>query len=365
MTFEGDDKKAIRSLRVSKVIWPILIGVGVVGYLFWKQFDINEFNKIHWTRGAFIAILLSIGFMICKHLSYAMRLYILSEKEFSFLKCIQLIFIWEFSSAIAPTAVGGSAVALFALAQEKLSAARTTVIVIYTAILDSYFFVISLPILFMIFGPEMVRPGMKVLDFSTVAGSALLSAYIFKTIYSTLFLYGLFIDPRKIRSLLSAVTSLPLLNRWHDKAVKLGDDIILASGEMKGKSFRFHFGAIWTTCFAWIFRFLILVTLILGIIGGLERGWYVVLELYARVQTMFMVIMFSPSPGGSGIIEGVFGGFLSDYIPVGVALIIALLWRLISYYFYLFAGVIIVPNWLNKIISQRHKAEQGEQVSGD
>ena len=170
-----------------------------------------------------------------------------------------------------------------------------------------------------------------------------------------------FIDLRKIRSLLSAVTS-HLLNRWHDKAVKLGDDIILASGEIE--IVRFHFGAIWTTCFAWIFGF-DPCYINPGHIGGLERGWYVVLELYARVQTMFMVIMFSPSPGGSGIIEGVFGGFLSDYIPVGVALIIALLWRLISYYFYLFAGVIIVPNWLNKIISQRHKAEQGEQVSGD
>ena len=132
--------------------------MGVVGYLFWKQFDINEFNKIHWTRGAFIAILLSIGFMICKHLSYAMRLYILSEKEFSFLKCIQLIFIWEFSSAIAPTAVGGSAVALFALAQEKLSAARTTVIVIYG---DSgfYFFVISLLILYIFCLKWSVRDG--------------------------------------------------------------------------------------------------------------------------------------------------------------------------------------------------------------
>ncbi len=363
MTFEGDDKKAIHSLRVSKVIWPILIGIGVVGYLFWKQFDINEFNKIQWTKGAFWAIVLSIGFMACKHLSYATRLYILSEKEFSFLKCIQLIFIWEFSSAIAPTAVGGSAVALFALAQEKLSTARTTVIVIYTAILDSYFFVITLPILFMIFGPDMVHPGLKTLDFSTVVGSALLSAYIFKTIYSTLFLYGLFIDPKKIRSLLSAVTSVPLLNRWHTKAVKLGDDIVLASGEMKGKPLRFHLGAIGTTCLAWIFRFLILVTLILGIIGGLERGWHVVMELYARVQTMFMVIMFSPSPGGSGIIESVFGGFLSDYIPVGVALIIALLWRVISYYFYLFAGVIIVPNWLNKIISDRHKSEQERTTS--
>lgn len=353
--FEGADQKAVQSIKISRAIWPILIGICVVGYLFWKQFDIDEFRKISWTTGAFFAIGLAVVIMALKHLSYATRLYILSEKQFSFLKCIQLIFIWEFSSAIAPTAVGGSAVALFALAQEKLSAARTTVIVLYTAILDSYFFVITLPILFLIFGPEMVRPGMTALNFSTVAGSALLMAYIFKTAYSTLFLYGLFISPAKIRSLLSLVTSVPFLKRWHEQAVRLGDDIVLASIEIKGKPFRYHLGAMLTTIAAWVFRFLILEVLILGIIGGLDRGWFVVAELYARIQTMFMVIMFSPSPGGSGIIEGVFGGFLSDYVPVGVALIIALLWRLISYYFYLFSGVIIVPNWLNKIISDRQK----------
>jgi len=68
---------------------------------------------------------------------------------------------------------------------------------------------------------------------------------------------------------------------------------------------------------------------------------------------MFMTIMFSPSPGGAGIIELVFGGFLSDYVPKGISLIVATIWRLVTYYSYLIAGVIIVPNWLNKILRDR------------
>lgn len=359
-----EDTKVIQSIRITRAIWPILIGLGVVGYLLWKQFDINEFRKIDWSTTAFVAIFLAIVIMGIKHLSYAYRLYILANGQFSFLKCIQLIFIWEFSSAIAPTAVGGSAVALFALAQEKMSTAETTVIVIYTAILDSYFFVITLPILFLIFGPEMIHPGMTALNFKSVVGSALLTAYLFKTAYSTLFLYGLFINPQGIRKVFGFLTSIPFLKRWRRKALKLSDDIVLASQVIKGRGFRYHFLAICATISAWVCRFLILEVLILGIIGGLDRGWFVIGELYARIQTMFMVIMFSPSPGGSGIIEGVFGNFLSDYVPIGVALIIAILWRLISYYFYLFAGVIIVPNWLNKIFRERAraKAEKSEVV---
>ncbi|NJN77591.1 MAG: hypothetical protein HC803_04080 [Saprospiraceae bacterium] len=48
------------------------------------------------------------------------RLHILTEGEFTWRKCFELIFIWEFSSAVTPTSVGGSAVALFVLSQEKL-----------------------------------------------------------------------------------------------------------------------------------------------------------------------------------------------------------------------------------------------------
>jgi hypothetical protein len=36
-----------------------------------------------------------------------------------------------------------------------------------------------------------------------------------------LFLYGLFFSPKKIKSLLAGITSLPLLKRWHRKAIKL------------------------------------------------------------------------------------------------------------------------------------------------
>ena len=58
----------------------------------------------------------------------------------------------------APTSVGGSAVALFVLAQEKLSAAKTATIVIYSAVLDTLFFVSTLLVLYLVFGWVMIRP---------------------------------------------------------------------------------------------------------------------------------------------------------------------------------------------------------------
>jgi uncharacterized membrane protein YbhN (UPF0104 family) len=78
--------------------------------------------------------------------------------------------------------------------------------------------------------------------------------------------------------------------------------------------------------------------------------------LYARLQAMFIIMAFSPSPGGAGFAEFVFGDFLSDFVNIpSVALIIALVWRVMSYYLYLAAGAVIVPNWIRNVFLQTHK----------
>lgn len=56
--------------------------------------------------------------------------------------------------------------------------------------------------------------------------------------------------------------------------------------------------------------------------------------------------MISPTPGGTGVAEFAFNGFLQDFIPVGLARLLVVLWRLISYYPYLFIGAFVLPHWL-------------------
>ena len=105
------EKEVMRSLRFSRLLIPILIGIGVVGYLLWDQFDPEEFAKIQWRLHTLVWILIAFGFVVVRHIVYALRLYILSDKFFSFRKCIELIFIWEFSSAITPNWIATTAAA--------------------------------------------------------------------------------------------------------------------------------------------------------------------------------------------------------------------------------------------------------------
>lgn len=357
--FTEAQQEVLNSIRLSKVILPILLGVGVVVYLLWKQYDPEDFAKIPWTLHTVFWIGLSFLLLVIRHIAYAIRLRILSDGLFSWKKCIELIFIWEFSSAISPTSVGGSAVALFVLSQEKLSTAKTATIVVYSAVLDTIFFITTLPFLLMFLGTEIIRPNMESFYDLDGWGYTFIGAYFFMAIYGGLFFYGLFINPNTIKRVLVFFTRLGFLKRFRRKAVELGNDIIVTSKELQLKNWSFHIGAFLATATAWSCRFLLLNCLFIALAPNITTDFIDQFKLYARLETMFVVMAFSPTPGGAGFAEFAFFGFTSDYISEkGIAIIIASIWRLLTYYTYLFVGAIIIPNWLRNVLNRRNQKKQ-------
>ena len=246
-SIEQAEKEVLESIKFSRIIIPVLIGLGVVAYLLWKQFDPEEFAKISWTSHTFFWILASLFFLTIRHLAYANRLRILSDKQFSWKKCIELIFIWEFSTSISPTSVGGSAVALFVLSQEKLSAAKTATIVIYSVVLDTFFFVTFLPVFIFFLGNDVIHPSLVGETELNAIGISFWTFYFIMLAYGLLFFYAIFISPKQIKRLLSAITSFGFLKRWHESAVELGSNMILTSAEMKEQHYGYHVTAFLST----------------------------------------------------------------------------------------------------------------------
>ncbi|MBK7632847.1 MAG: hypothetical protein IPJ13_00130 [Saprospiraceae bacterium] len=79
--------------------------------------NFSKLDKSGWT---IFWILMAIFMYVLRHLFYAWRLRIMTDNAFSWPKAIELIVIWEFSSCVSPTSVGGAGVAFF-IVQEKLS----------------------------------------------------------------------------------------------------------------------------------------------------------------------------------------------------------------------------------------------------
>jgi hypothetical protein len=59
--------------------------------------------------------------------------------------------------------------------------------------------------------------------------------------------------------------------------------------------------------------------------------------------------MISPTPGGSGVSEWLFTEYYGDLLPVAsMAVILALAWRVVSYYVYLVLGSMLIPTYFGK-----------------
>jgi uncharacterized membrane protein YbhN (UPF0104 family) len=350
-----EEKKVLDSIRPNRIIIPVIIGVMAILYLAYRQFDLATFLKIEWTGHIFLWIGISLILLAIRHYVLALRIQKLSGGHFSLWKSIELIFIWEFSSAVSPTSLGGSLVAFFMLAQERLSAARTATIVIYTIIIDTIFFVVSIPLILIIFKGLAVRPGAMTFGDSGAWGVTLVTLTVAMTTYGAFFFYGMFVDPRKLKWLLVRLTGTKWTRRWRERAAQIGDEIILSSKDIKVKGWRFHLEMTFYTFSAWFLRFLILNVLIIGFVSSTSLDLSHQFLMWARSVSMYMIMAFSPTPGASGLAEIVFEGFLADFLPVGLAIVIAFVWRLITYYTYLLGGIAVIPNWIRKVLLRRTK----------
>jgi len=344
--------KMLRSIKSRQIIFPILIGFSVIIYLFWGEFNQKAFSEVPFTKLTILFIFLAAFMMLTRDFGYVVRLKLLSGKKMSWRQCIRVIFLWEFTSAVTPSAVGGTSVAVFFIYKENVSFGESSAIVLATAFLDELYFLIMFPIIILSVNHSelftITNSNLHASNWSTEFLYFTIIGYSLKAIFTLLVGYGLFINPLKVKYLLFTIFKLRFIRKWRRSAVKTGNDIVLASYEFKNKSFIFWLKAFFTTFIAWTSRY--------WVVNLLFLAFFVVpnhFMIFARQLVMWIMMLVSPTPGGSGFAEFIFSKFLGQYIPVITLIpILVILWRLITYYPYLIIGAFLVPIWIkNKFTS--------------
>jgi len=350
--------KTLRSFRASRMILPIILGIAAVGYLFYRQFDVNRFREIHWTWTAFAWIGLALVLLVIRHLFYALRLRTLTGGFFSWRKCIELIILWEFSAAITPTSKGGPVVMMFVLTQEKLPAGRTAAAIFYAMVCDAGFFVLTLPLWLAFYGPPMLYPGMHTFNDLNLANVAFFTTYAIMAIYWLVLMFFLFVKPQLAKGALEWVARRRFLKKLAPRIRRVGEEFERAAEEMREQNWRYHFRVILGTVGAWTCKFIMINCLIIAIVPSTPVDGATQVFIYARLVAMFIIMAFSPTPGGAGLAEVALVDFTSDYVPRGIGLVVALLWRGMAYYGYLLLGAIVVPGWIAQHVGKQAVVEK-------
>jgi glycosyltransferase 2 family protein len=158
-----------------------------------------------------------------------------------------------------------------------------------------------------------------------------------------------FLQPGRNKKLITGVFSVPFLNRWHEAAVKAGNDIVESSHELSKKSSIFWTKAFTATFLSWTSRYWVVNAILLAFFTINDH-----FLIFARQLATWIMMIISPSPGGSGFAELILSRYISDAIPAdiaiagSIALAIAIIWRIISYYPYLIIGSFLVPGWIER-----------------
>lgn len=348
---EQDPFKRLKGVRVA---YPVIIGLGVIAYFFYKKdFNVRAFDLLTFSSRMCWYLFLAVLFMLLRDVGYMMRIRILTQKDLSWKQAFRVIMLWEFSSAVMPSAVGGTTVAMIYINKEGINLGRSTAVVMATSFLDEIFFILMFPLLLLIirvhtlFSVGILSEGSGAISITNEFLWFAVIGYSLKLVYTVILSYGLFVNPRGLKWLLMGVFKLPFLRKFRYDAHITGTDIITSSRELRKQKLWFWVKAFGATFFSWTSRYFVANALILAFFSVSDH-----FLLFARQLVMSNMLLVMPTPGGSGFAEGIFKNYLSDFILVGpdlkqsFATILALLWRLISYYPYLIAGTILFPWWL-------------------
>lgn len=345
--------KTKKFFSTGAILLPILIGVGVIVLMFVhdaEKVDLRKvFDSFTFNLRSVLCIILAFLCIFGRDFGLTWRFRTLTNRDLSWAQAYRVDLLCEFTSCVTPSAVGGSSMGMVFLNTEGIEFGRATTLMMTTLFLDELFFVLFCPIV------VALTPAKELFE-STGAAFSHGIQFTFWIVYCILFLWtlilfvGIIWKPLWIKHLLSKIFSWKLLRRWQDKADGLAQNMIATSKELKTKPFRFWLEIFGGTALSWISRYLVVNALFLGFLPSDDPHQWIIL---ARQFVLWVVLMVSPTPGGSGLSEWLFSEYYGDLVTVaGMALIMAIFWRIVSYYLYLLIGVVIFPSWLKDAIAK-------------
>lgn len=303
-------------------------------------------SRINWHWYSWFWLFISLLMVAIRDIGYMYRIRFLTDNHLSWRQSFDVIMLWEFASALTPSIVGGSGVAIYILNREDISVGRSSAVVMITALLDELFYILMVPLIFIIVGVQQLFPvalEKEIFGITLNTQGIFWTGYGFIVLLTIMILLAVIFFPRLFKFILLKIFRIRFLQKWRYKVIEIGDDIMHTSTELKGKKFGYWFKAFAATFFSWTARYWVVNFLLLAVTPVSDH-----LLIYARQLVMWVIMLISPTPGGSGLAEVAFGGFLADFIPLGLAGGLALIWRLLSYYPYLFVGAFILPRWLDR-----------------
>lgn len=345
MTMKGIKRRNIViGLRVS-----LSISIIVSLVLLARTMDLEQLNLMREIRPFYL--LLAVGLMLLMWLVQGIRMQILAsalDEHISLHNGIKNYLAGAFVSNVTPFASGGGPVQVFLLNQMGISLGKASSIIIVQWVFRHVFFGLLGPIFF-IFYRNLIDPGQL--------PAGVFQSAVIGSISITIVLLFFVWKPQVIPMVANGVLRLPLIRDFLAKREKLKtslDNLIDTSfheievfheciwrlaGE---KRMELILGVVFTGLF-WTFFFMIAPVILIGL--GSQPHFA---QAFIMQTIMFLILPYIPTPGASGVAELAFAAFFSPFVPIHLLGILAIAWRLLTFYMMIIFGSMTVLRELSK-----------------
>lgn len=339
-----------------KVLLPVVIGLGVVVLMFVHDAKKEDFadiwESIHFDWRVIVCLIVGFICMLGRDFGLTWRFRALTDRKLSWWQAWKVDMLCEFTNCITPSAVGGSSLGMVFLNSQGIEIGKATTLMLTTLFMDELFFVLACPFV------VLLTPASEI--FTTGGGAfahgiryTFWGIYFLITLWTFILFTGIIWKPVWISKTLNKIAKWRWLAKWENQISGLGENMVATSKELQSKPFRFWLEVFCGTALSWTSRYLVVNALFWGFLPSDDRYQWVIL---ARQFVIWVVLMISPTPGGAGLSEWLFSAYYGDMVgTAGMALILAVFWRIITYYLYLLIGAVVVPSWLRKTIDRIKK----------
>ena len=248
---------------------------------------------------------------------------------------------WDFFSYVTPSTVGGGPFAsVFISRDRKMPLGEATSIILFAMLLDQVSLALTIPVLLVCALFVDVFPD----ALGTVGAGALGLFFVGYTMWVLVFAYGTLIRPQVLTGLVGGLLRIRWLRRFKTRALRVLSDLQARSALLRKQPLRFYAQGFGLTLVPWISRYLLAVFVIRSVYSDADG-----LLIFLRSAALNLGTLALPTPGGAGGVEGLYVLFFGpEVMPSALVAPTLLVWRLLSFYVFILAGLFVTMRTLQR-----------------
>ena len=321
------------AIGARSIVWPLLLSLVTLGVVSYFTFDLGTFSEVAagfspwFLTGAVATVIVRVYFG-------GWRLHYFSRGRMTMRVSVRGQIAWDFFAYVTPSTVGGGPfVSVFMARDQNIPLGEATSVILFAMLIDQLCLALTIPALVVCAAYVDVFPE----SLGTVGAWSLALVFLGYMTWVLVFAYGTLVRPQLLTWLVGSVLRIRWLKRFRMRGLRFLSDLQRRSAVLRAQPFRFYVKGFLITLVPWISRYLLAVFVIRSVYSATDE-----LLIFLRSAALQLGALALPTPGGAGGVEGLYVLFFGpDLLPPSLVAPTLLVWRLLSYYVFIFAGLFI------------------------